>query len=623
MKNLKTIILVTSSILISFTSFSQVPGYVPNSGLVAYNSSNGNIDNTRRSNHVLTPIEMNQLYLDCNTTSTISPTVCGSYTAPDGAVYTTSGTQTAIIPNGAGCDSTITINLTVNPIPTAHISGTNTICRGSSTPLRIDLTGTAPWSVTIYNGLGSQTISHIWSSPFISNVTPLVNRTYTITAISDTNCTGTSMTGSAVITVKTLPTSIIAGNSTICAGDTANLTIVLYGSQPWNLTYTDGTTPANITGITSSPYILKVVPAITSTFTITAISDAFCTGTSMSGSAVVTLVTAPTAQISGTDTICVGQTTTLNVNLTGTSPWNLTYTNGTTPQTVYGISSSPYMLTVFPTATSTYTLTDVYSGCSGLVSGSGTITVNALPTSSISGPSSICVGDTATISIALTGTPPWDLIYTNGTTNDTVTGITSSPYTFLVAPTTPKIYVVTSLSDTNCNGVSLTGSVALFVNPLPVVSISGLNTFYCVYDPAATLTGNPAGGTFSGTGISGNIFDPNAAGEGTFDIIYTYTDGNNCTNSDTNTVVVDLCIGINNINATTLSIYPNPSTGSFTLQLDESASIEIYSAQGSLVYSEKFESGKRELKFDVAEGVYLLKASNAKGSINHRIVIQK
>jgi gliding motility-associated-like protein len=48
------------------------------------------------------------------TSSAISPVSCDTYTAPDNEVYTSSGQYTAIIPNAAGCDSTITINLTVN-----------------------------------------------------------------------------------------------------------------------------------------------------------------------------------------------------------------------------------------------------------------------------------------------------------------------------------------------------------------------------------------------------------------------------------------------------------------------------------------------------------------------------
>ncbi len=50
------------------------------------------------------------------TNSAIAETVCGSYTSPSGQVHTESGTYTDIIINTAGCDSTITINLTVNTI---------------------------------------------------------------------------------------------------------------------------------------------------------------------------------------------------------------------------------------------------------------------------------------------------------------------------------------------------------------------------------------------------------------------------------------------------------------------------------------------------------------------------
>ncbi|WP_341903755.1 MopE-related protein [Fluviicola taffensis] len=49
-----------------------------------------------------------------NTTNTISPTACGSYTVPSGdEMYTMSGTYMDTIPNAAGCDSILTINLTI------------------------------------------------------------------------------------------------------------------------------------------------------------------------------------------------------------------------------------------------------------------------------------------------------------------------------------------------------------------------------------------------------------------------------------------------------------------------------------------------------------------------------
>lgn len=49
-----------------------------------------------------------------NSVSAITETVCNSYTAPSGTNYAASGTYTDIIPNATGCDSIITINLTVN-----------------------------------------------------------------------------------------------------------------------------------------------------------------------------------------------------------------------------------------------------------------------------------------------------------------------------------------------------------------------------------------------------------------------------------------------------------------------------------------------------------------------------
>ncbi len=58
-----------------------------------------------------------------------------------------------------------------------------------------------------------------------------------------------------------------------------------------------------------------------------------------------------------------------------------------------------------------------------------------------------------------------------------------------------------------------------------VVSFTGLDADYCINDVAVSLTGIPSGGTFSGTGITGNNFDPSLAGQGTFTISYTTTNG--------------------------------------------------------------------------------------------------
>lgn len=56
-----------------------------------------------------------------STTATLTITSCGSYTAPDNQTHTSSGTKTAMLINKEGCDSTITIQLTINPTPSVSI----------------------------------------------------------------------------------------------------------------------------------------------------------------------------------------------------------------------------------------------------------------------------------------------------------------------------------------------------------------------------------------------------------------------------------------------------------------------------------------------------------------------
>jgi uncharacterized protein (TIGR02145 family) len=81
-------------------------------------------------------------------------------------------------------------------------------------------------------------------------------------------------------------------------------------------------------------------------------------------------------------------------------------------------------------------------------------------------------------------------------------------------------------------------SKPLVVNPLPVVTFAPL-TNLCVNAPPVALSGGtPAGGTYTGTGVSGGVFNPATSGPGTFNIIYTYTDINSCTNTASQPITV-------------------------------------------------------------------------------------
>ena len=66
------------------------------------------------------------------------------------------------------------------------------------------------------------------------------------------------------------------------------------------------------------------------------------------------------------------------------------------------------------------------------------------------------------------------------------------------------------------------------------------DTNVCANEPAFALSGaSPAGGTYSGTGVSNNIFDPAVAGPGAHIITYTYTEDYCCTHTCTSTIFVD------------------------------------------------------------------------------------
>ncbi|MCB0769954.1 MAG: proprotein convertase P-domain-containing protein, partial [Flavobacteriales bacterium] len=102
---------------------------------------------------------------------------------------------------------------------------------------------------------------------------------------------------------------------------------------------------------------------------------------------------------------------------------------------------------------------------------------------------------------------------------------------------TSETYTVTV---TGAGGCTAEGTVAVTVNPLPVVD-AGTYPTQCGLDASTDvpLVGSPAGGTFTGTGVSGTVgsqvFDPSV---GTQTLTYTYFDGT-CLNSDQVTITVE------------------------------------------------------------------------------------
>jgi len=374
-------------------------------------------------------------------------------------------------------------DIVTNPLPTATISGGGVICDGDPIPdITVVLTGTGPWDFTYFDGVSSTTISTNNSTFVISDG---VDGSYTVSNISDVNCVGVAI-GVANITTNLLPTSDISGGGTICAGDPIpDVVVVLTGTAPWSLTYTDGVTPTTVV-VNSTPYILS--NGTDGTYSVTALTDATtCAGTSFIGSATILTNVLPTATLSGGGTICSGDAIPdITIVLTGNGPWDITYTDGVTPVTVTA-NTSPY--TISNGGDGTYSVSSVNDiNCTGTSSGTGTILTNTVPLAPAAGADAVyCFGDPITDIFAAStgGTLTW---YSDMGVTILGTGTSYSPTNAVGSYT----YYVSEESN-GCTGPL--SSVDIVINDVPTidsevaVDVSGCN----ITDGTITITAS--GGT--------------------------------------------------------------------------------------------------------------------------------
>lgn len=97
-----------------------------------------------------------------------------------------------------------------------------------------------------------------------------------------------------------------------------------------------------------------------------------------SGNRLAKVVTgqAAVASLSGSQTVTAGQPASLTVVLTGNAPWSLTLAGGNSPVSFAGITSSPFICSVTPGSSTTYTLGVVRNSCgAGTFGGSAFVTV--------------------------------------------------------------------------------------------------------------------------------------------------------------------------------------------------------------------------------------------------------
>ena len=457
---------------------------------------------------------------------------------------TNSGTYTVTVTGANGCETSVQKAVTVNALPVATVTESVSICRGQQALLstdapagstyqwstgsyqsRITVTEAGDYQVTITNTNLCSQVYHssvtVYELPQVSIIgtseicegqsTALTvagdgisqyawsngdhNPSTTVNAagqyyVTVTNNHGCSSTASRGVVVHELPTPQISGNMTICNGKNTTLTATGGISYIWNT----GNTGAN----------LSVSPSTSQSYTVTA-SNAY--GCMSSASATVTVNSLPTVTFNGNTEICAGESTAITATGANMYAWS----NGGQSATVVLSNAGTY----------TVTATDV-QGCSN--SGSVTIKVNANPNVQISGPEYICIGNVATLTASGAETYLWN-------TEETTTQVT-------VSPSATSTFTVTGYDTNGCHSTS---SKLVNVDPLPVISVSGVKTICAGQSTTLTATG---GTTYQwSNGETGNSITVMPAASQAY--VVTVTNAHGCTSSLETQVTVNALPVIN------------------------------------------------------------------------------
>jgi photosystem II stability/assembly factor-like uncharacterized protein len=183
--------------------------------------------------------------------------------------------------------------------------------------------------------------------------------------------------------------------------------------------------------------------------------------------------TKPFAVLQGIGSVC-DDSVRIRLDILGDNPpFTVTYEDiAFNKGTIRNITSTPYFFKVKPvnSGLTYYFLRSVTNslGTTGLVSGRAEITKNA-PSKAIlrDSKSIICKGDSVTLSIELSGCPPWKLEYSDGQDTFSQSNITNPNYSLRVSPLKSVTYLLKSVTDVN-GGVSIlvSGSASITIDTL-------------------------------------------------------------------------------------------------------------------------------------------------------------
>ena len=411
-------------------------------------------------------------------------------TALAGTVALVNGSKYYATQTIAGAESVnrfeVTVTITATPAPTTTAS-TQTLCEiTGATTSSLQITGTAiKWYTAATGGT------------LLADTTPLANNTTYYASQTLNGCESKSRRAVTVaITTTAPPTGITSQTFCEISSPTINeLVATATGLVKWYET-------ANSTVALASTRPLVNGETYYSTQTLNG-----CESLSRFAVTVqISVVPPPTATTP--QSFCASESAKIsNLSAYGS---NVQWYNSST-------GGSPLAITTPLVNGTTYYASQTVNGCESKTRTSVNVTINDNPTATVSGGGTVCAGAALpNVSITLTGNAPWNIIYNNGSSNISVTGITASPY--VISNASAGTYTVTSVSNASCAGAS-TGSAQVIVNPLPTVTVSGGGAS-CIGSPKSSVS-------FAFTG--------------TAPFTFTYTDGTNAhtvTNTSVNPYVL-------------------------------------------------------------------------------------
>jgi hypothetical protein len=392
-----------------------------------------------------------------------------------------------------GYFSDFTCSSCTAPTAPTSISGTTSICSGSSTTLTAS--GGSNGSGANYqwgtgSTVGGGTI--VQTSTSTSYTTPALssNQTYWVRRIgTSSGCTNTTGGVTKAITVTAAPSAgTLSGTQAICVG----------GSTTFSSTVSGGSWSSNNTGIAtinSSTGVISGVATGTATITYTKTGTGGCSNATATRT--VTVTAAPSAgTLSGTQGVCVGSNTTFSSTVSGGS-WSSNNTGIATINSSTGVISG----VAAGTATITYTKAGT-GGCSNATA-TRTVTVTAANTSgSASSTPTLCINTALTnithTTTGATGISNNDVTGANGLPTGVKAVWASNTITISGTPSASGAFSYSIPLTGGCGSVNATGTIT--VNVLPEINLLTLHDGHSVANLAPEMDWSS-----SGTGTLDNI----------------------------------------------------------------------------------------------------------------------